>query len=151
MTAAAAAPPPRRAPAAPRSLLLAMDGREDAEYDFQAAFAEARRWLEVRRLSVLLGASPSLSRSLPGPGSRLAPHSRGLPRRRQRLPGRGPKPELFVGSCGLLFLDSVVAICRNLSVQYRHRPLLAIQIKGWLGCPSVVKAYNFLPSCKLLL
>ncbi|XP_068038453.1 LIM domain only protein 7 isoform X17 [Anomalospiza imberbis] len=24
-----------------------MDGREDAEYDFQAAFAEARRWLEV--------------------------------------------------------------------------------------------------------
>ncbi|XP_071287157.1 LIM domain only protein 7 isoform X7 [Agelaius tricolor] len=47
MTAAAAAPPPRRAPAAPRSLLLAMDGREDAEYDFQAAFAEARRWLEA--------------------------------------------------------------------------------------------------------
>ncbi|XP_074391659.1 LIM domain only protein 7 isoform X20 [Zonotrichia albicollis] len=33
--------------AAPRSLLLAMDGREDAEYDFQAAFAEARRWLEA--------------------------------------------------------------------------------------------------------
>lgn len=83
MTAAAAAPPPRRAPAAPRSLLLAMDGREDAEYDFQAAFAEARRWLEVRRLSVLLGASPSLPRSLPGPGSRLAPHGgarRALPR-----------------------------------------------------------------------
>uniref|UniRef100_A0A8C5IV40 LIM domain 7 n=1 Tax=Junco hyemalis TaxID=40217 RepID=A0A8C5IV40_JUNHY len=35
------------AAAAPRSLLLAMDGREDAEYDFQAAFAEARRWLEA--------------------------------------------------------------------------------------------------------
>ncbi|XP_056339886.1 LIM domain only protein 7 isoform X4 [Oenanthe melanoleuca] len=47
MTAAAAAPPPRRAPAAPRSLALAMDGREDAECDFQAAFAEARRWLEA--------------------------------------------------------------------------------------------------------
>ncbi|XP_038019111.1 LIM domain only protein 7 isoform X19 [Motacilla alba alba] len=47
MTAAAAAPPPRRAPAAPRSLALAMDGREDAEYDFQEAFAEARRWLEA--------------------------------------------------------------------------------------------------------
>ncbi|XP_018764280.2 LIM domain only protein 7 isoform X2 [Serinus canaria] len=46
MTAAAAAPPPRRAPAAHR-LLLTMDGREDAEYDCQAAFAEARRWLEA--------------------------------------------------------------------------------------------------------
>lgn len=131
-----------------------MDGREDAECDLQAAFAEARRWLEVRRLSVLLG--PLAPRgACPGPGSRRSPRtqeraarSRGAAPRPQQLQGRGPKPELFVGSCRLLFLESIVATCRNLSVQYRHRPLLAIQIKGWLGCPPVIKAYNFLPSCK---
>ncbi|XP_071405997.1 LIM domain only protein 7 isoform X2 [Pithys albifrons albifrons] len=47
MTAALPAPPPRPHRPPPARSLLDMDGREDAECDCQAAFAEAQRWVEA--------------------------------------------------------------------------------------------------------
>lgn len=155
MTAAAAAPPPRREPAAPRSL-AAGHGRERGR--------GVRLPGGVHRSPAMAGGEASLGPAgcrplvtlgpCPRPGSRRSPRTaERAARSRGAAPpsGSNSKPWLFVGSCGLLFLESIVATCRNLSVQYRHRPLLAIQIKGWLGCPPVIKSYNFLPSCKLLL
>lgn len=66
-----------------------MEGREDAECECQAAFAEARRWVEVRRPSVLMGVTPP-----PTPPSPAVPSPRGgrPPRRGCPLAAVPPAP-----------------------------------------------------------
>lgn len=53
-----AAEPPS-SPRSPACSPPAMEGREDVECDCQEAFAEAQRWVEVRRLSFLWCVAPS--------------------------------------------------------------------------------------------
>lgn len=103
---AAEPPSPPRSPACSPP---AMEGREDVECDCQEAFAEAQRWVEVRRLSFLWCVAPS-SPAVPSSwGGRAGRHpcspapGRGLaapPARRRRQDAAVGLPHRRAGAPG---------------------------------------------------